>query len=132
MTSIWEQQDLEARIVEILSAVPTTSEPHHFGRPFVTAYQLAIGLHRRYPSIANALGVQLGGLGTGEQTSLMQYLAQQLSRRIRQSDGYPVEGAFLSNIELHELTYRGPDGSAITSSLTGSGFDLSLFRLRDA
>lgn len=84
-----------------------------------------------HPHIRAKLGVEVGGTGIGEQTSLAQYLARELSRRIKTHGGdYPVEGAFLSNEDLTALTYRKPDGNQITSSLTGTGFDLSLFRLK--
>lgn len=129
--SIWADHDVEARVIEVLAAVPTTGQDHHFGRPYMSAYQLAIDFHRRYPQVAQALGQPLGGAGVGERNSLAQYLAKQLSDRIRDDEDYPVEGAFLTNVDVETLRYRGPDGTPITSSLTDSGFDLSLFRLRN-
>jgi hypothetical protein len=129
--TIWEEQQVEERIVEILSSVPTAGAPHAFGRPYVTAYQLAIELDDRYPEVARRLGRQIGGAGIGERNSLAQYLAQQLSRRIGQNpEAFPVEGAFLSNVGVSRFSFVARDGAEITSSLTGSGFDLSLFRLR--
>lgn len=66
---------------------------------------------------------------------MAQYLARELSGRIKraQSTGtdYPVEGAFVSNEHLTSLTYTKADGTQLTSSLTGTGFDLSLFRLAE-
>ena len=108
-------------------------EGHHFGRPFLTAYQLAIKVDAAHPNIAQTLGVEVGGRGTGDRTSLAQYLARELSARIRRAQetgaGFPVEGAFISNEHLTSLTYTKADGAQLTSSLTGTGFDLSLFRL---
>lgn len=40
--TIWEQQQGAERIVKVPSDVPTRMS-HAFGRPYVTAYQLAIG-----------------------------------------------------------------------------------------
>jgi len=75
--------------------------------------------------------VTLGGAGTGSSTSLAQYLARELSRRIKADPHrYPVEGAFVSNEHVTAVQYRDTSGIAITSSLTGTGFDLSLFRTR--
>jgi hypothetical protein len=130
--SVWEEQRVEAAVLEALGGVHLNNAGgHHFGRPYVTAYQLAIGVHAAHPEIAAALGVTVGGRGTGAPNSLAQYLARELSGRIkRDGAGYPVEGAFISNEHLTSLTYRDTDGQAITSSLTGTGFDLSLFRAR--
>jgi hypothetical protein len=47
----------------------------------MTAYQLAIELHRRHPQVAAALGQPLGGAGIGQHNSLAQYLPRELSRR---------------------------------------------------
>ena len=123
---------MEAAVLEALSVLGSNQDAgHHFGRPYVTPYQLAIAVQAAHPHIATALGVTVGGRGTGTPNSLAQYLARELSGRIkRDGEGYPVEGAFISNEHLTSLTYRGADGQAIMSSLTGSGYDLSLFRAR--
>lgn len=71
-----------------------------------------------------------GGLGIGTRNSLAKYLAGELSRRIKSGDLTTVEGAFLTDEDLVELVYVESDGRRVTSSLTGSGYDLSLFRLR--
>jgi hypothetical protein len=131
VTSIWQQHDIERKIIEVLRAVPVVNSSHHFGRPYMTAYQLAIALHRRYPAVAEALHVDVGGSGIGVHTSLAQYLARELSARIGRGDVRRVEGAFLTNKDVTVLRYVGPNGRDITSSLTGSGFDLSLFRSRE-
>jgi hypothetical protein len=41
---------------------------------------------------------------------------------------YPVEGAFLSNEHVTGLSYKDTTGHEFTSSLTGTGYDLALFR----
>ena len=128
--SKWADNDLEAKVLAVLAAVPTQPNGHAFGRPFVSAYQLAIGLERSFPGLAVALGKPLGGSGAGQQDSLTQYVANELSKRIHADPQFPVEGAFLSNADAREITYSGPDGGDVKSSLVGSPFDLSLFRLR--
>jgi hypothetical protein len=132
MTSEWERQGVDRLVENILSDVRQVDESHHFGRPFMTAYQLAIKLQQRHPEVADALNREVGGRGTGSHTSLAQYLARELSRRIKKAreegEVYPVEGAFLSNDGITMLTYANPGGEPVESSLTGSPKDLSLFR----
>ncbi|MDX3664201.1 hypothetical protein PV646_43530 [Streptomyces sp. ID05-26A] len=129
--SIWEKLLVEKKVREALGAVTIVNESgHHFGRPYMTAYQLAIKVDRAHPEVARELKAEVGGTGKGY--SLAQYLAHQLSQRIKKGGGdYEVEGAFLSNDDVHRLTYTGPGGEPFDSSLTGTGFDISMFRLRD-
>jgi hypothetical protein len=127
MTTLWQQYNIEDRIIQILREVE--DEGHHFGRPFLTAYQLAIEFARRHHGIVRDCGYQVGGAGIGERNSLAQYLALELSRQIRNNPDFPIEGAFISNQDVRELSYNYENG-IITSSLTGSGYSLSMFRLR--
>ena len=127
MSSLWQQHNIEDRIIQILREVD--DEGHHFGRPFLTAYQLAMEFDHRHHNIVTQLGKKVGGAGTGERTSLAQYLALELSRHIRDNPDYPIEGAFISNRNVIELSYnRGNE--IMTSSITGSAYSLSMFRLR--
>lgn len=127
MSSLWQQHNIEDRVIQILGAVE--DEGHHFGRPFLTAYQLAIEFDRRHHDVVRYCGYQVGGAGIGERNSLAQYLALELSRRIRDNPDYPIEGAFISNRDVRELSYdHGND--LITSSITGWDYSLSMFRLR--
>lgn len=127
--SIWETHDVEGKIREILSEVKYRSNPnHHFGTPFVTAYQLAIELNKRYPAISNELGYKVGGQGTNEQNSLSQYIALQLSRNIKSGRTQDIEGAFLSNSNLNDILFNN-NGEKLTSSLTKSQYDVSMYRL---
>jgi hypothetical protein len=131
--SVWQSHSVLGAVVEALNGVHLTNPGgHHFGRPYLTAYQLAIKVGAAHPEIATALGVQIGGAGIGERSSLAQYLGRELSSRIKQAEAsnihYPVAGAFVSNEHLLELRYRTAEGTPLVSSLTGSGYDLSLFR----
>lgn len=127
MSSFWQQHNVENRVIQILREVE--DEGHHFGRPFLTAYQLAIEFDRRHHDIVTQLGKEVGGADTGERTSLAQYLALELSRLIRDNPDYSIEGAFVSNRDVRELSYNYAN-DVITSSVTGSGYSLSMFRLR--
>jgi hypothetical protein len=126
--SVWSDLGVEACVVDALIAAPDAG--HHFGRPFMTAYQLAIEVDRVRPDIALTLDVNVGGAGIGHRTSLAQYLAGQLSRHIRANPAYVVEGAFLSTSSELELRYSNDGAPDVLSSLTGSGWSLSMYRLR--
>ncbi len=125
--SKWEDLSIEAHIREILGEVEYYRQ-HHFGRPFLTAYQIAIKFNQRFPNEAQELGFQVGGEGIGERNSLAQYLAGQLSQRIMSGKLQDIEGAFISNDDLLEISFNN-GGETIVSSLTSTDFDLSMFRL---
>lgn len=126
--SFWADNHMDNLITEILGGVE--DEGHHFGRPFLTAYQLAIEFDKEHDNVAERLDKEIGGADTGRRDSIAQYLALELSRQIRDNSNYPVEGAFLSNRYVRELSYNY-EGDVIRSSLTGSQPSLSMFRLRE-
>jgi len=127
--SQWENFNFEVRIREILRNVTYHEENHHFGRPFLTAYQIAIEFARQYPDDFRQIDLPIGGLRTGQHNSLSQYIAGQLSRRMQSGELSDLEGGFISNNYLSEISFEN-DNEKITSSLTNTEYDLSIFRLR--
>lgn len=99
----------------------------------MSAYQLAIEIQRRWPEVVDQMGYEVGGLGVGERQTLAKYIANQLSSHIRDAQEaghpYPIEGAFISNIDVAELRYTQADGPPVVSSLRSR--DLSMYRLAD-
>ena len=126
--NFWEDNDLEQKIVDVLADVTYAKPDHHFGRPFVTAYQLAILFRERYPEEYERFGHPVGGKGSGVQYSLASYLAGQLSRKIRSGQVTRVKGSFLSNEHLLRIEFDDA-GETVASSSTYSQYDLSMFRL---
>ena len=122
--SIWEDFSIEPRIHDMTSR----HDDHHFGRPFLTAYQIAISFAERHERDMDRIGKGIGGRDTGLPYSLAQYLARELSQRIRTGRITEIEGRFLHGAHLRALVYRSPDGNMESS--TGSA-SLSMFRLRD-
>jgi hypothetical protein len=53
--SVWADHEVENKVLAILSDVHLVNDYHHFGRPYMTAYQLAINLDARYPEVKTAL-----------------------------------------------------------------------------
>ena len=127
--SIWQRFSFESHIREILNDVPLHPKGHHFGRPFLTAYQIAIEFAERYPNDCKSIGKPIGGKGTGQKNSLAQYLARELSQRIKSGKLIDIEGRFIHEAHLNKLEYCSKKGK-IESSV-GPDADLSMFRLID-
>ncbi len=115
--ALWRELNIEEKITQILQEIPDSAPEHHLGRAFLTAYQLAIEYKRRHPEDVDRLGLLVGGAGVGQRTSLAQYLALELSRRIRSNELTRIEGGFLSNQHLHDINFDA-EGEIIHSSLT--------------
>ena len=124
--SIWEDFSIEARVRGILD-VPPREPGHHFGHPFLTAYQIAIAFAERFRDDYDLIGKPIGGRGAGPSHSLAQYLARELSDRIRNGRVTGIQGADLHGTHLRTLAYRSPEGDVESS--TGSSSELSMFRL---
>ena len=125
MASIWDEHQLEQRIREILKTVPHPTSPH-LNRPFMTPYQIAIEYRRRHRDSFDAIGMPIGGAGTGGHNSFTQYLGGQLSVRFRDGDLPSIEGALFSDLHLEHLSFKF-DGGSVQSSLVGA-WNLSMFR----
>ena len=126
--SDWERYHFEERIRDILKSVKYYDPKHHMNPPFLTAYQIAIEFNDRHPEVAKEKQLQVGGAGIGERTSLSQYIAGELSSRIKRGRIAGIEGSFLSNMHLKMLSFKNDD-KLVVSSLTKTQYDLSQFRL---
>ena len=128
-TNTWDRYAIGRKVVCLLAEIEYHRPCHHFGRPYVTPYQLAMMFRDRFPEDFESIGLPIGGAGIGEHNSLAQYLAGQLSRKMANGELPNIEGGFLSNIRLRDLSFDD-GGNTITSSATDSQYDVSLFRLR--
>ena len=122
--SIWQDHAIEQRIREILRSVP--DDGHHFGRPFLSAYQIAIAFDQRYPREAILIAKPVGGKDTGRHDSLAEYFANQLSRRILNDTLSGIEGRFLNGRFLKTLEY---DSRGETVASSRGQANMSIFRL---
>ena len=126
--SQWNQLQMDIRIAQIL-AIQSHNPNHHFGRPFLTPYQIAIIFQQQFPQEFQAIGKPIGGKGTGQHDSLAQYIALELSKRIKDDMVTNIEGRFLHRANLRSLQYE-VNGEVIQSS-SEQAYDLSMFRLID-
>ena len=90
--SIWVDHRVEERVTEILSDVYAHQVDHHFGRPYLTAYQLAIAFARAAPEVVRALGYQVGGEGIG---------------RTHQPGTVPGPGTLAADSHRRDYAHRG-------------------------
>ena len=93
-TSFWDRHSMEDKVVQVLSGITYHDPNHHFGHPFLTAYQLAILIKERFPDTFLSFGHPIGGKDSGVSYSFTSYLAGQLSERIRDGTITNVEGGF--------------------------------------
>lgn len=126
--SQWDQLKMERKILHILN-VQSHNPNHHFGRPYLTPYQIAIIFQQQFPLEFQTIGKPIGGKGTGQQDSLAQYIALELSKRIKSGNITNIEGSFLHRANLYSLTYEVD--SEIIESSSEQAYDLSMFRLVD-
>jgi len=62
--SKWNDLDMDSKIAQVLD-VGSHDPGHHFGRPFLTPYQIAIRFEELFPAECQIIGKPLGGLGSG-------------------------------------------------------------------
>jgi hypothetical protein len=127
--SDWRNLDIEDKIRNILLEIPDIATDHHLGRPFLTPYQIAIEFKHRHLEEFNQIGLPIGGIGTGQKNSLSQYIARELSKRINTGEIVDIEGGFLSNQHLNDITFNDSSAEPIRSSLTATNYTLSIFRI---
>lgn len=124
--SLWDQLQMDTKITQILD-VQSHEPNHHFGRPFLTPYQIAISFRQHFPQDFQKIGKPIGGKGIGQQDSLAQYIALELSKRIQDRRITNIEGRFLHRANLHTLQYEMNNQMIESSSM--QAYDLSMFRL---
>lgn len=126
--TMWDKFEFEKRIRKILRRSRYYQKDHHFKRPFLTAYQIAIVYASKYPEDFKKINKPIGGKDTGMRNSLAQYIAGELSRKIKAGKLPDIEGGFISNNNLTEISFQK---GKIVSSLTFTQYDLSIFRLKE-
>lgn len=127
--TFWNQYSMEAKIRDILVSQRYYKQGHHFGKPLLSGYQIAIEFGKRYPAEFKQFGHPIGGRGTQQYYSLASYITGQLSKRIKSGQIRDIEGGFLSNLHLEDIVFDN-NGNQIHSSLTDSVYDMSIFRAK--
>lgn len=125
--SEWKKHNIGEKIVDILKEVKYKDENHHFGNPYLTAYQLAIEFKSRYPDVVNELPSHqnIGGKDSGERNSLSQYIARQISGHAKEMRELGIESAFLSDKHIDSLNFELENKEKVIES---SVENVSIFR----
>ena len=126
--SKWKDLSIHSKVEDILEPISGENPNHHLGGPFLTAYQLAIEYAQRFPEDLRRLDLPVGGKDSGVHYSLAQYLARQLSGKIKSREITSIEGCLMSNRHVIDLVFND-NGTHVHSSLSGKHASLSMFRL---
>jgi len=126
--SEWEELSILSKVEGILEQASRESQEHHFGSPFITTYQIAIDYAQQFPDDLERMEYEVGGKDTGVHYSLAQYLARQLSGKIKSEEITSIEGCFISNRYVSKFAFDSGD-IHIESSITGKHASISMFRL---
>lgn len=106
-----------------------TTQPSITGNQYLTAYEIALELENRHPTVVDRLAMPRGGLDNRENTGLPQYIERMLSQRVlREGHACPIEGGFLSPALIDRLEMSSRRGSVVSSVTGGDG--ISVFRVR--
>ncbi len=126
MAQRWDAYRVEPAVLEILQDVRSHEQGHALGRPYLTAYQLAVAFDQRYPAIAADLAREIAGTGDDWIATLAGYLAQEMAARIRSGRLPGVQAALLS--DRHLLAAAFGRGGLPSAKVDGAGADFVLFR----
>jgi hypothetical protein len=122
----WEDLGLEEKVLKILSEMPLFERARHFGRPFLTSYQIAIEFARRYPHDFAQMAMAIGGEEhIHQQGSLAQYIAQHLSAAVKAHHPH-LEGGILTYLHLEDMTFDYE-----SEIIRPSRFPVAMFRYLD-
>ena len=92
-----------------------------------TPYQIAIELKRICPNKVKRINLKIGGKNSNIGFLLAQYIARELSARMKDNKIKDIKISILSNLKLQEIIFE----DNIKSSLTGTSNALSIFRLEE-
>jgi len=119
-------EDRLQAVLRILSNVPEYAPGHHMGRPFLSAYQIAIRFAEQFPDDPDVIRLPVGGAGIGVTDSLAKSLAHFLSVQIKGGENR-VEGGFISHDNLRQMTFTNGNDEINVSTLDSKSAH-SIFR----
>lgn len=127
--SAWQNENMVEKITKILEDYRYDEPQANGGQPYMTAYQLALVFTQRHADVVKRLDLPVGGKGTGQYTSLAQYLARQLAGAIKAGRVEHIEYAFVHTAYMRELRFQDDDHEVVASA-PGTRYDVSIYRLK--
>ncbi len=124
----WVEHDLVAKILTILGDVRVAGGDHQ-GRPFLTAFQIATALYKRYPDVVEALDFPAGERGSNRAHSVVQCVAQNIAREMKAGNLDEIEAMSLPSEHLSKVAVGGQVVAAQSWPIAAPS-TLSLYRLR--
>ncbi len=95
-----------SKLINILREVKEYKPDHHLGRPFLSAYQIAIKFAEQNPNDHEVKKLKVGGKGIGESNSLTKSIAVFLSSHIKENKEQKlIQGGFISHMNLTQMTF---------------------------
>lgn len=126
MARKWNAYGVEPAVLEILQGVRGHEQSRALGRPYLTAYQLAVAFDQRYPAIAAELAREIATAGDDWIPTLAAYLARELAAAIAGGRLPGVQAALLS--DRHLLAASFGRGGLPSAKVDSAGADFVLFR----
>lgn len=123
----WAKFNIQRNIQGILDDQVYRKPSHHLGRPFMSAYQIALEYKNRFPVDFAKIGKPLGGRNSKKKTSFPQYIARILSKVLKSRKDPGFEGGFLSNLHMKSVEYSVGGRQKMFSSAKGQQ-PMSIFR----
>ena len=125
----WEELELEKKIIEVLSMPEFENKPYLM-KSYLTPYQIAIELTRKYPGIAKKMGMKIGGKGIGVHTSLAQYISRMLSTKIKNKEIQNIERAFISMKDITDMIFRNAANNKTIHPSKANHNTISMYRMK--
>ena len=113
-------------LIRVLAECPEYEPCHPLGRPFMSAYQIAIRFAEAHPGHRLVRNLEVGGEGTGERRSLAQRIAH-FPSGVAQDPESVVEDAFISHRDIKDFFLDNKGHAVRVSALNGPAH--SIFRL---
>ena len=112
----------------ILKQCRKRKDTNHLGRPFMSAYQIAIRFADAHPQHPLVMNLNVGGEDTGPKPSLANRIARFLSEEIKEGRVGDIESGVISH-DLIEDLYFDCHGRKVRPSGLKTAAGHSIFRL---
>jgi hypothetical protein len=125
--SMWEEFQVEQNVRQILAAQAVDTR-YGAGRPYLTAYQIAVEYKAGFRANFGNLQMQMGGARKGPY-GLPTYLARELAGRIKDGRIRDMQIAFLGYEHIKDLIFDD-EGRDLKATTAQARWGTTLFRLK--